>query len=46
MPETLDEIAAATAEDEQMARMRIALQRLLHDQRQPVETLAIMRCTA
>ena len=37
---TLDEIAAAAAEDEQMARMRIALQRLLHDQRQPVEPLA------
>ena len=39
-PKALDQIAAPTAEDKQMAAMRIALQRLLDDQRKPVEALA------
>src|SRR3984957_12075632 len=40
VPQALDEIAAATAKDKSMGRMRIALQRLLHDQRKPIEPLA------
>src|SRR6516165_9584941 len=40
VPQALDEIAAATAKDEQMAAMRIVLQRLLHHQRKPVEPFA------
>ena len=41
-PKALDEIAPATAEDEQMAAVRVALQRLLDDQRQPIEALTLM----
>src|SRR5512146_798937 len=40
VPKAFDEIAAATAKDEQMAAMRIAIQRLLHHQRKAVEPLA------
>jgi hypothetical protein len=36
-PQTFDEIAPATAKDEQMATMRIALKPLLHHQRKAVE---------
>ncbi len=40
MPEHLDQIAAAAAEDVKIARMRIASEGLLHLQRQPVHAPA------
>src|SRR5690606_3620372 len=40
MPQHLDEIAAPAAEDEQIAPVRIALQLLLHGQRQTIEAFA------
>src|SRR5438105_10261396 len=40
MPEHLDQPAPPTPKDEQMAVVRIALEHLLHQQRQPVEALA------
>jgi len=40
MPDDLDKIAAAAAENKQMPAMRIALQRLLHKQRHPRKAAA------
>src|SRR6476619_811462 len=40
MPNDFDQASAPAAEHEQMALMRIALELLLHQQRQPVEALA------
>src|SRR4051812_12670660 len=40
MPEDLQKIAAPAAEDEKMARVRIALEHLLHQERQPVHAFA------
>src|SRR4051812_50135510 len=40
MPEDLQKIAAPAPEDEKMARVRIALEHLLHQERQPVHALA------
>jgi hypothetical protein len=40
MPQHLDQPAAPAAEDEQVPAMRIALEGLLNQQRQPVEALA------
>lgn len=43
MPDNLDQAAAATAEDEQVSTHRIALQSLLHHQRQISQALAHVR---
>ena len=43
MPQYLDQGATPTTEDEQMAIVRIALERLLHQQRQAIEALAHVR---
>jgi len=40
VPQHLDQRAAPAAEHKQMAIVRVALERLLHQQRQPVEALA------
>src|SRR3954469_17632482 len=40
MPENLQKNAAPAPEDKKMARVRIALERLLHQERQPVHALA------
>src|SRR3954453_14028536 len=40
MPENLQKIAAPAPEDKKMARVRIALEHLLHQERQPVHALA------
>src|SRR5258708_19790904 len=40
MPENLDQPTAAATEDKQMATVRIALECLLHQQRQAIKTLA------
>ena len=42
----LDAVAAAIDEDKKMARKRILLQHRLGQADQPVEALAVMRCTA
>src|SRR6266567_2989164 len=39
MPQNLDQPTAAATEDKQMATVRIALERLLHQQRQAIKTL-------
>ena len=44
MPQNFDQTATAAAEHEQVAAMRIALQRLLDQQRQTVEALAKASC--
>src|SRR5262249_40420885 len=43
VPQHLYQVAAPAAEDEEMPAMRIAPQRLLHQQRQAVEALAHVR---
>src|SRR4051812_29498668 len=40
MPENLQKIAAPASEDKKMTRMRISLEHLLHQERQPVHALA------
>src|SRR5580704_1892792 len=45
VPQHLDQSAATAAEHEQMPAMRVALQLLLHHQRQAVEALAHVRMT-
>src|SRR5690606_8980752 len=45
-PEDLHTVAAATAEDEELAREWIFSQLQLHQRREPIEALALMRCTA
>ena len=42
VPQDLDQAAAPATEYEQMAVMGIALERLLHQQRQAIESLALM----
>ena len=42
VPQHLEQAAPTAAEHEQMAVVRIALQRLLHQQRQTVEAYALM----
>ena len=41
MPNDFDEIAATAAEDKEVPAMRIALERLLHQQGQPVKAARI-----
>jgi len=41
MPNDFDEIAATAAEDKEVPAMRIALDRLLHQQGQPVKAARI-----
>ena len=43
MPDHLDEIAASSAKDEQVAAMRIFFERLLDEQRKPRKALAHVR---
>jgi len=45
VPQHLDQSTAPAAEHEQMAIVRIALERLLYQQSQAVEALAVMWCT-
>jgi len=46
MPQNLDQPTAAATEDKQMATVRIALERLLHQQRQAIKTLTHVGMTA
>ena len=40
VPQDLDQVTAAAAKDEKMARVRVALEHFLHLERQPVHALA------
>src|SRR4051794_25017236 len=40
MPQDLDQITSPAPKDEEMARVRVALERLLHLEREPVHDLA------
>jgi hypothetical protein len=46
VPDDLDEISAATSEHEQVTRVRVLRQLLLHQYGERREAFALMRCTA